>query len=1263
MRKSFRSAFLLFVALALSGCNIIWPIETSSSGIPVTLKAAAGSFPEGGTLSFTLSIPAPYSSDLEIKLSYSDDITAPTAPERVVILADEKDVVVSFPVEPDGIYRSDARIFSVTVSGPLVTRRTFDLQIENTDPLPPVSVVSTPTLEGEDAVIHLSLPQAADSDLIFGYALSADTATPSDYGSSSGTVTIPAGETTSSFTIPLTGNTDCSDTKRFFVQITPPFGSTQGPVQIEQLILENSPANYSLNTISVVEGTSGHLTLTSDVSCPFDRTLQVSSSDGTAVGGTNYTALNAAAVTIPAGQSSAPVPVATLADGRQGPTKDFSVQVTSASFGTTAGSGTVQITDNDPTPTLRWTLASGSVARSSGEASIAWQLSAASGHTVEASVALGGSSVQGTDYEVSSLTFSISPGATSGSFPVSLLSKSLYNGSQTLTLALGSLSHANAGAVTVHTLTITDTVPTISVTGSSKVTEGATANFTVSLNKASMNTVTVNYVTQDGSALAGVDFTTTSGTLTFLSGETSATISVPTVANVTSCEANRAFSVLLSSPTEATLETSSASTSIEDDDYPTLAVADVSVSEGGTATLMAALPQACGYDVQFSWATANGTALAGKDYTARNGTLLIPAGTASRTFSVPTLDDNIDQGNRNFLVNLSSPVRLLLPPAPVAVTIHDDESAPILQFAQSSASALETVGTFSLEAVIDHPTVVAVSSSLSFSGSAVYGTDYTVSSSSITIATGGTTAILQIYPVRGSAGKTITVTLGAPNRGSVGATSSFTLTLNADPYEGPLIVAASDSSRLLYLSGVGSATPLSLGVPTTATGGLLSKPAASSPHVLDFAFTGNLARALFVTNNQRTDDFDLFSAPVGGGAVIQLNPTGWTTGRGVRKMKPVGTGQRVVFLADRVSGGATTDLYGVNADSSSLSNLVPSVTGTRTIFDFEVSPSGSKVVFLSDLQGVKEIYSVNPDGSGLVKINSSLGAGVVVDQFMITPDSSKVLFTAQGAGGMHTLYVAPVGSGGMTVLSQVVAGRTIRQIQVSPDSSRVAYLHNSTGATNFDLFAVNINGSSRTQINQNLASGGVVKSFGFSPNSAKLFYIAETQTLGAPELYIANPDGTNRYRLSGTLPVGGKISSATFTPNSSQVIYLGRQDSNAAQELYAVNLTGIVRVKLNLSPVTGGQITDYVITSDSSKVFYLGDQDVAGTAEIYSVGVNGASRVRISPTFGGGRTVDKIFLIPNQTKLIYRSNQDDGSRFDWFSLNPGGGAPTKIYAP
>ena len=102
----------------------------------------------------------------------------------------------------------------------------------------------------------------------------------------------------------------------------------------------------------------------------------------------------------------------------------------------------------------------------------------------------------------------------------------------------------------------------MSIAGSSG-TEGDddSITFTVTLDEAANETVTVDYATSDGSAEAGDDYTAKSGTLTFNAGTTSNTISV-SITDDSENEGDETFTVTLSNASGANLGTSSATGTI-----------------------------------------------------------------------------------------------------------------------------------------------------------------------------------------------------------------------------------------------------------------------------------------------------------------------------------------------------------------------------------------------------------------------------------------------------------------------------------------------------------------------------------------------------------------------------------------------------------------------------------------------------------------------------------------------------------------------------
>ena len=89
---------------------------------------------------------------------------------------------------------------------------------------------------------------------------------------------------------------------------------------------------------------------------------------------------------------------------------------------------------------------------------------------------------------------------------------------------------------------------------------------------------------------------------------------------------------------------------------PSLGVADASVTEAEGATLDFAvtMSRAASETVTVDWATSDGSAEAGSDYTADSGTLTFKAGETSKTVSVSVLDDAVNEGAETMTLTLSN---------------------------------------------------------------------------------------------------------------------------------------------------------------------------------------------------------------------------------------------------------------------------------------------------------------------------------------------------------------------------------------------------------------------------------------------------------------------------------------------------------------------------------------------------------------------------------------------------------------------------------
>ena len=76
------------------------------------------------------------------------------------------------------------------------------------------------------------------------------------------------------------------------------------------------------------------------------------------------------------------------------------------------------------------------------------------------------------------------------------------------------------------------------------------------------------------------------------------------------------------------------------------------------------------------YATADGTANAGSDYTATSGTLTISAGSSSGTIDVPVLDDSHDDAGETLTLTLSNPSSGTLTDGSATGTITNDDALP-----------------------------------------------------------------------------------------------------------------------------------------------------------------------------------------------------------------------------------------------------------------------------------------------------------------------------------------------------------------------------------------------------------------------------------------------------------------------------------------------------------------------------------------------------------------------------------------------------------
>ena len=167
----------------------------------------------------------------------------------------------------------------------------------------------------------------------------------------------------------------------------------------------------------------------------------------------------------------------------------------------------------------------------------------------------------------------------------------------------------------------------------------------------------VDYATVDGTASATVDYQPASGTLNFAAGELEKSITLSILDDVLG-EGNESFSLTLTNAVGVDITDPAAATILIVDNESAVAFSSsvYQVSENQPAAILtvtrsgsAAIPFSVDY------ATSDGTATAGQDYSAQNGTLNFAAGESNKTIVVSIFNDNLTEGDETVILTLSNP--------------------------------------------------------------------------------------------------------------------------------------------------------------------------------------------------------------------------------------------------------------------------------------------------------------------------------------------------------------------------------------------------------------------------------------------------------------------------------------------------------------------------------------------------------------------------------------------------------------------------------
>ena len=543
------------------------------------------------------------------------------------------------------------------------------------DPAQKFSITGPATVnEGATATYTVSLTDGEDADATvkFNAAPSGPTSA-SDYAITPDTLTVPKGGS-QTFTVQATPDTTDEVNEPFVVSLSEPVRATldAAATSVTTTIIDDDTPALSIDNVSPNEGDLAHFTISLSQPAASPVTVTYATANGTAVAPGDYTVASATVLTFTPGQTTKTVDVPTIDEtpALDENNETFALNLTNASANVNVSdaTGTGTIVDDDAEPSIK-SIVDISVAEGNTgtvDAVMTVELTAASGKTITVlytTVPGTASDAAPADYQPLSGSLVYTPGQTSKTITVKVVGDTLFESNEKFSVALTDPDNAGPEPDNRGEITITDDdstpVPTLNNPAVAEGDSGLTPLAFDATLPCPRSAVSFNYRTVADTATAS-DFTEVGGaTLSFNScGAGASTVLKITiqVKGDTLDEVNESFKLELLNPTTGAVVRTAIGTISNDDNNSKLSIGDASSDEPGTLTFPVTLSQASAREVKINWATADGTAAAGSDYTGGSGTVTFAPGETAKSIAVAVLGDGATEENETMKVLLSGPV-------------------------------------------------------------------------------------------------------------------------------------------------------------------------------------------------------------------------------------------------------------------------------------------------------------------------------------------------------------------------------------------------------------------------------------------------------------------------------------------------------------------------------------------------------------------------------------------------------------------------------
>ena len=624
------------------------------------------------------------------------------------------------------------------------------------------------------------------------------------------------------------------------------------------------------------------------------------------------------------------------------------------------------------------------------------------------------------------------------------------------------ITDANGNAVAGATVTFAVTTGGGSVTGASQTTNGegiATVGSWVLGNTAGTNTLTAGAVGVGGS----VTFSAT--------GVAGAATNIAIANAASNGQAAPAGSVVAIPPSVKV-------TDAKGNTIAGVAVVFAVASGGGSVSGANATTDASGIAAVGSWTL--GLVAGTNTITATSGSLpavvFASTGTAGPAALIAINTGNNQNATAGTIVAIAPSVKVtdangnVVSGATVTFAVASGGGSVTGASATTDASGIATVGSFTLGSTAGANTLSATLSG--------------VSGQIATFTATGTALSALVVNVSGRLERSEALTASVVQDGVTLAPAAVSLTLN--PADGGQ-VNADGTIKLLK------------------TGSLIINASAGSR---TGSATVNVARPpLIVFDLVRNFTRQIWQVAIDGGDLVQL------TRNGSDNQHPSRVGNKLVFASAR--NGNAFDIFSMNMIDSSETRLTSTTSSER---DPNLSPNGSRIVYVSGQSGLDRAVYSNVDGTGLGFVDDiSNNTGAIEITPAWSPGSDKVIFSTTATGGTPDIWIqSSLGGFAVKMPSPVNTGSA----EVSPvwnSANRIAF-HTTRAGTN-EIWTTDPTGANPQKLTDGAAPAwlpdGRIVFVRFTGTTGSLFWL---DPANASSVHAIDVGGGDAQRPSAVLP-------------------------------------------------------------------------------------------------------------------------------------------------